>query len=181
LANRLIRFVRTNAIFGDTHATRLWRIHLKPGCRVKIGSGSIVQCSVRFDRAGALLSVGERTFIGPSLIVIAQEVIIGDDVLLSWGCTVVDHNSHSARFSERSSDVADWSRGRKDWSNVAVEGVTIENRAWVGFNVIILKGVTIGEGAIVGAGSVVTRDVPPWTVVGGNPARIIREVSPNER
>jgi acetyltransferase-like isoleucine patch superfamily enzyme len=57
----------------------------------------------------------------------------------------------------------------------------ISDFVWIGANVIILKGVTIGEGAIVGAGSVVTKDVPPYTIVAGNPARIIREIPENER
>ena len=51
----------------------------------------------------------------------------------------------------------------------------------MGARVIILKGVTIGEGSIVGAGSVVTKDVPDWTIVGGNPAKIIRVIPENER
>lgn len=59
--------------------------------------------------------------------------------------------------------------------------VKISDKVWIGFNSIILKGVTIGEGAVVGAGSVVTKDVPAWTVVAGNPARIIREIPENER
>jgi galactoside O-acetyltransferase len=59
--------------------------------------------------------------------------------------------------------------------------VKIEDKVWIGFNSIILKGVTVGEGAIVGAGSVVTKDVPPYTIVAGNPARIIRELTPEER
>jgi galactoside O-acetyltransferase len=71
--------------------------------------------------------------------------------------------------------------GKKVWTHVERQPVTIESKAWIGFNVIILKGVTIGEGAIVGAGSVVTKDVPPYTIVGGNPARVIREIPPDER
>jgi acetyltransferase-like isoleucine patch superfamily enzyme len=59
--------------------------------------------------------------------------------------------------------------------------VIIGNSVWIGVNSTILKGVTIGEGSVVGAGSVVTKDVPPWTIVAGNPARVIREIPENER
>jgi acetyltransferase-like isoleucine patch superfamily enzyme len=52
--------------------------------------------------------------------------------------------------------------------------------AWIGFDVCVLPGVTIGEGAIVGARSVVAGDVPPYTVVAGNPARVVRRLSPEE-
>ena len=55
------------------------------------------------------------------------------------------------------------------------EPITIDTHAWVAARAIILKGVHIGEGAVIGAGSVVSRDVPPWTVVTGNPAKIVRE------
>jgi maltose O-acetyltransferase len=56
----------------------------------------------------------------------------------------------------------------------ATDVVTIEDNVWIGSRVIILKGVTLGAGCVVGAGSVVTRSVPPRTVVAGNPARSIR-------
>ena len=111
----------------------------------------------------------------------AQRVDIGDDVLISWGTTIVDHNSHATSFTLRSNDAVDWLEGKKDWTNVKIAPVKISNKVWIGFNCIILKGVTIGEGAVVGAGSVVTKDVPPWTIVAGNPARIIREIPENER
>jgi galactoside O-acetyltransferase len=70
--------------------------------------------------------------------------------------------------------VLDWAKGHKDWSKVTIRPVVICDKAWIGFGVKILKGVTIGEGAVIAAGSVVTKDVPPRHVVGGNPARIIR-------
>jgi galactoside O-acetyltransferase len=69
----------------------------------------------------------------------------------------------------------------KDWSNVHHAPIVIRDKAWIGFGAIVLKGVTIGEGAVVGAGSVVTKDVPDWTVVGGNPAQVLYSISPEQR
>lgn len=67
-------------------------------------------------------------------------------------------------------------RGEKCWDAVTVRPVVIRDKVWLGFNVIVLKGVTIGEGSVVAAGSVVTRDVPDFTLVAGNPARFIRSL-----
>ena len=61
----------------------------------------------------------------------------------------------------------------KDWSNVKSAPIHIKDGAWIGFGSAILKGVTIGKGAIVGSKSVVTRDVPDNAIVAGNPARIV--------
>jgi acetyltransferase-like isoleucine patch superfamily enzyme len=69
----------------------------------------------------------------------------------------------------------------KDWSTVEIRPVTISDKVWIGFNSLILCGVTIGEGAVIGAGSVVTNDIPAWTVAAGNPARVIRNIPFNER
>lgn len=57
-----------------------------------------------------------------------------------------------------------------------VASIKIGDKSWIGYNVGVLKGVTIGEGAIIGAGTVVTKNVAPWTVVAGNPAPFIREL-----
>jgi len=159
-----------------------WRkIRFLDGCRLSIGGGSIVEAAIIFDRAGGTVRIGERTFIGASTLVCAEGIDVGDDVLVSWGCTVVDHNSHALPWKERSRDVEQWYEGRKDWKPVERAAVRIGNKAWIGFNAIILKGVNIGEGAIVGAGSVVTRDVPAFTIAAGNPARPIRELEQHER
>lgn len=141
----------------------------------------MLQAKVFFDRRDATLSLGDRTFVGSSTIVIADRVDIGDDVLISSGCTIVDHDSHAQQFRDRKDDVVNWYRGRKDWNHVEISPVTIHDKAWIGLNAIILKGVTIGEGSIVGAGSVVTRDVPPYVLVAGNPARVVRELRSDER
>jgi galactoside O-acetyltransferase len=95
-------------------------------------------------------------------------------VLVSWGVTIVDHNSHALEWDLRRDDVTEWMAGRKRWDHVKVAPVTIGNKCWIGFGASILKGVTVGEGAVIGACAVVTRDVPPFTVVAGNPAQEIR-------
>ncbi len=137
--------------------------------------------SILFDCDNAVVVVGNNTFIGASTIVAAENVEIGNDVLIAWGCWIVDHNSHAISWRTRSPDVKEWRAGRKKWGGVIKKAVHIQDKAWIGFNSIILKGVTVGEGAIVGAGSVVTKDVPPWTIVAGNPARVIREIPVDER
>jgi acetyltransferase-like isoleucine patch superfamily enzyme len=125
-----------------------------------------------------VVTIGSNSFLGDSLLVCAERIDIGDDVLISWGGTVVDHDSHSLDFERRRFDVERTLKGEeKDWSCVKVRPVRICNRVWIGFNVAILRGVTIGEGAVVGACSVVTKDVAPYTVVAGNPARFVREIS----
>ena len=156
-------------------------ITLKPFCRLEIGENSIVEANILFDKEGASVTIGKRVFIGASNLISAESIVVGNDVLISWGCTIFDHNSHPIEWSSRYLDVQNWFKGIKDWNSVKSAPVTICEKSWLGFNTIVLKGVTIGEGAVVGAGSVVTKDVPPYTIVAGNPARVIREIPVDER
>lgn len=158
-----------------------WRIKGGKACKLFIGRSCIVRSTVVFEKERASFSMGNRSFIGKGVISIADAVDIGDDVLISWGVTITDHNSHNMKFSEREQDVEMWHVRDKNWSGVKVGKVVIENKVWIGFNTIILKSVTIGEGAIIGAGSVITKDVAAWTIVAGNPAKVIREIPLNER
>lgn len=158
----------------------LSKIALKSNCTVLIDEQSQVNGSIIFDKENASVSIGKRVFMN-GIIVAAEKVEIGDDVLISWGVTITDHNSHSISFSQRSADVVNWMNGNKDWKFVKIAPVKIGSKVWIGFNSIILKGVTISEGAVIGAGSVVTKDVSPWTIVAGNPARLIREIPEDER
>jgi len=160
---------------------RYYNIFQRKNTTLTVGAGSIVEGHLVFECENSSISIGKNSFIGDSSVICAERVEIGDDVLISWGCTIVDHDSHSVHFQKRKNDVRDWFYGRKDWADVIRQPVVINDKSWIGFNTIILKGVTIGEGAIVGAGSVVTKDVPPYTIVAGNPARIIREIPENER
>jgi galactoside O-acetyltransferase len=152
------------------------------GCSLTIGSNCNVEGLLVFEKSSAQISIGSRAHIGGGTVLAAAIGIeIGDDVLIAFDALIMDHDSHSLLFRERRKDVRDWMDGKKDWANVEMGRVHISDKAWVGARSIILKGTTIGEGAIVAAGSVVTRDVSPWTIVGGNPAKLIRALSEDER
>ena len=152
---------------------------------ITIGEGSVVSGRYCIENDNGNISVGDRTFIGSGLFVSIHTISIGDDVLISWGCTFIDHNAHSVHWKERKDDVSDWKSGLeknrvgfyKNWEYVKSAPIVIKDRAWIGFDVVILKGVVIGREAVVGSRSVVTKDVPDYAVVGGNPARIIKYVN----
>jgi len=118
---------------------------LGPGVRVIMGRG-------------ASLSIGDNTFIScNSLVICACSIEIGTDCAIAWDVQIMDTDFHQLD------------------GGAPLKPVRIGNRVWIGSRVTILKGVTIGDGAVIAAGSVVTKDVPSNSLVGGNPAKIIRE------
>ncbi|WP_037330170.1 acyltransferase [Anaerovibrio lipolyticus] len=151
---------------------------------IYIEEEAIVGCNFIFESGQGTIRIGKRSYIGAGTNLLAHsDIIIGDDVTLAWGIWVYTHDSHSLDWCERIKDLedvrVDYRSGRnliasKDWSGVNTAPIRICDKAWIGMNAIILKGVTIGEGAVVGAGSVVTHDVPAWSVVAGNPARVVK-------
>ncbi len=152
------------------------RVMLKPRCELSVGARSIVEAAVDFERDGAVVVVGENTYVGASTLRCAARIEIGSDVEIAWNCSIVDHDWESLVFEHRRIDMRSWYTAQKDWTHVPVAPVRIRDRALIGFDAIILKGVEIGEGAVVGVGSVVTRSVAPYTVVAGAPARVVRRL-----
>ncbi|HBC46547.1 MAG TPA: acetyltransferase [candidate division Zixibacteria bacterium] len=133
---------------------------------IRIGAKSTLWFKVKLvarsftDGKPAVLEIGNRTSVGDGTQIHCGESIkIGNDVLISWDVNILDHDYHS-------------SGGGK----VMPRPVVIEDEVWIGIRCLILKGVTIGKGAIIGAGSVVTRDVPPYTFAAGNPAKAIKKM-----
>ena len=150
---------------------------------VHIGEKSIVGGNFVFESNKGEIFVGNHTFIGGCTLISHSRITIGDFVQIAWGTYLYDHNAHSTELGARRHDIKgefeSLSKGysdtaNKDWSIVKSKPIVIEDDVWIGMNSIILKGVTLGRGSIVGAGSVVRRSVPPFCIVYGNPAKVIK-------
>ena len=145
-----------------------------------IGKYSHIAGALNINCPGATMSIGEYSFIGPqSRIWAATNVTIGNFVLISHLVDIHDNDSHPLGAGIRRQDPIDLFQHKKktvDFSRVSKSPVTIEDDAWICFKSTILKGVTIGRGAVVAAGAVVTHDVEPYTVVAGNPAKVVKRL-----
>ncbi len=129
------------------------------GDNTKIGTFVEIQKNAAIGRN---CKVSSHTFI-------CEGVTIEDDVFVGHNVTFI--NDLYPRATSASGDL----QTEADWTVVPT---LISKRASIGSSATILAGVTVGEGAIVGAGAVVTKDVPPWSVVAGNPARVLRIIEP---
>ena len=145
--------------------------------KIKIGQQTHIYGELHIFWYGGEIQIGERCFVGEyTKIWSGNRITIGHDVLISDNVHIVDTNSHEMNHIERAEgylNIINFGHTDKQ-TNINTAPITIGNYAWINFNSIILKGVTIGEGAIVAAGSVVTKDVPPFALVGGNPAKVIK-------
>jgi acetyltransferase-like isoleucine patch superfamily enzyme len=146
---------------------------------LRFGRGSAVYKDTMFDLGPrAQVQVGEYALIHGARIICDAELKIGNYALISWQVVLMD--TYRVPFDlvkrrqilERASCQPD----RYPSADVPAKPIWIQDNVWIGFDACILPGVTIGEGAIVGARSVVTQDVPPYTVVAGNPARVVRQL-----
>ncbi len=143
---------------------------------IVIGAHSRILAMLETLGHGGRIEIGSHCFLGENTrIWSAASVKIGDRVLISHGVNIHDSNSHSISAASRARHFEQiFTAGHpKILPDVPAVPIVIENDAWIGFGACILKGVTIGEGAVVGAHSVVTKDVARYTIVVGNPAHVI--------
>lgn len=154
--------------------------------KVIIGNQCLLGASIYLETPDAKVEIGDRVYMGNSSIIAKTSITLGNDIMVAWGVTFYDHDSHSLNYRNRDNDIkqtyVDYisEKGNylknKNWDVVNSGPIKIEDHAWIGAEAMILKGVTIGEGAIVGARSVVTKDVPPYCVVAGNPAKVVKQL-----
>lgn len=142
------------------------RIYLKSAGEIEFGKGVCLAAHVVpveiVSHKGAQVLIGDHTFINYGTSITAYEkVSIGHNCLLGHYLSIVDRNEYGAEQGEAPPNAAP---------------VFIEDHVWIGAHVIILPGVRIGRNSAIGAGSVVTRDIPANSLAVGNPARVLRQI-----
>lgn len=157
-----LRIGREASMFGDEVFQNTGRSSI-----VKMDAGSELVVKGKFDFyygsdiylfKNGVLELGTNSFINSDCVIrCADKITIGDNCAISHYFKVLDSDFHSINGVKKTSPVK------------------IDDHVWIGTNVIVLKGVTIGEGCVIGAGSVVTKDIPPRTLACGNPAKVIKE------
>lgn len=165
------------ALFHRVAGFKRWPI-LHSGVKVRVSNGSVeighlseihervVLSAIGTSRA-ARVSIGDHTSIWYGTVISARhEISIGRHCAISWNCTIIDNDMHEVIYPDNTP------RARK-----GDETVRIGDHVWIGASAIVLKGVTIGENSVVGAGAIVTQDVPSHTLVAGSPAKPIREIA----
>ncbi len=135
----------------------------KKNADIRVGDKVFLHRNVKLSAWGtdgpASLTIGNKTYIGDRTEIHAgQSVSIGSGTVIAWDVCIMDRDYHKLESDKE-----------------VYKPVKIGDHVWIGCRALILKGVTIGDGAVIAAGSVVTHDVPPAALVGGNPARVIKE------
>lgn len=172
LAAAGVRFGKGLKLYG------LPMINLHPGSQIRLGDRVILRSTscgnslgvnhrviLRTQREGAIIEIGNRVGISGGAICARKRVSIGDDVLIGSNVVIADNDFHPIDYN-----------ARKDMNDDAIEvkDVIISNGVWIGADVYVCKGVTIGEHSVIGARSVVTRSIPANCVAAGIPAKIVR-------
>lgn len=139
------------------------RTDLFPYNNFSIGSYSIVEDFTTINNAVGDVTIGDKTIVGIGSVVIGP-VDIGNNVMIAQNIVMSGLNHGYQDVSLPPSD-----------QGVTCKTITISDNVWIGSNSVITAGVTLGKHCVIGAGSVVTKSVPPYTVVVGNPARVIKK------
>lgn len=147
------------------------------------GSGCYDRSSVLTSDNGKI-SIGKFTILNGTTLICKNEIIIGDHCMLAWGSVITDWWLNAEKLSIES---------RRALLKKALQDplrphpfvgeakpVVLENNCWVGFDAVVLSGVRLGKGCVVGCKTVVDKDVPPYAVVAGSPAQIVRYLQPTD-
>ena len=143
--------------------------------KIRVGENCNIAGLMLVYSYGGEISMGDHCSLSHlSRIVSTKKITIGDRVLIGHNVNIIDNISHPLDATLRHEDyLKSFTTGMQNY-DLKSEAIIIEDDVWIGFNATVLRGVKIGRGAIIGAGTVVTKDIEPWTVNVGNPVRIVK-------
>ena len=148
--------IGSRSFLGSSYAF----LHTAPAATIRIGDDSGIYHGTAFELgAAARVTIGNYCTLVGAILRIESELRIGNYVLIAHDVVITDCESP----------------GR--WRHQPARRITVGDDVWIGMRSIILAGVSIGSGAVVGAGALVCEDVPPMTIVAGNPARVVRRIA----
>lgn len=172
----------TRVLFPQARLVR-FPIYVRGRSFMELGQGLTTGVNVRLDAfaprgSSPVLRIGRHVQLNDAVHIGAiEQVIIGDYTLVASRVFISDHN-HGNYQTQDPASAPDIPPANRPLSS---RPVRIGRNVWLGEQVCVLPGITIGDGAIVGASSVVTRDIPPNSIAAGNPARVIRTFDPSTR
>jgi acetyltransferase-like isoleucine patch superfamily enzyme len=151
--------------------------------KITVGRHSRILGELLTFAHGGEISIGEWCYVGEgSRIWSAASIIIGNRVLISHSANVFDNLTHPLGAAARHQQIRQiFSHGHPRDISLDESPVRLCDDAWIGAGAMVLRGVTVGEGGVVAAGAVVTKDVPAFSIVAGNPAVLIRELPADAR
>lgn len=147
------------------------------------------QASGAYDRATFVVGpngkvhVGAFTCLNGTFLICNEKITIGAHCLLSWGVVITDSPPGTGASVEARRAALDYATTHPDRWLPPLDTtcpVVIEDNVWVGFDAVVLPGVTLGHGCVVGCKSIVSENIPPYAVVVGNPARVVRNLEPDD-
>lgn len=157
-----VRFARANWGAGCDVRMGL-RLHLGPKGEFRLGEKCVLDRDATIECNG-VLHIGARTIFGHHCTLASKEsLLIGEDCLIAEMVSIRDHDH---RFDDFETPMRE--------QGATMAPVRIGNNVWLAARVVVVKGVTIGDGAIVGAGAVVTKDIPAGAIAVGVPARVVK-------
>jgi acetyltransferase-like isoleucine patch superfamily enzyme len=118
------------------------------------------------DRKDAVIEIGDNTRISGSCIHAYKKITIGRNCLIAANCQIIDGNGHDLSFTQVNNRINTLGEAKE---------IMIEDNVWIGANCIILPGSKIGQGSVISAGSVVSGNIPPMCLAGGNPVKILKQ------
>lgn len=171
---------KKNVIYASgTRFTRTAKVEnlSKSNSNIVIGKNSLIEGKLLVFKFGGKITIGNDSYIGyGSNIRSGQLISIGNNVLISHNVNIIDTNSHEIDHLERAESFKKYLLNGmpSDKGNVLTGEIIIEDYVWISYGVAILKNIKIGKGAIIASNSVITKDVPAFSMVAGNPAKVVK-------